>query len=621
MLRILGEVRIGEARLRFRSRRAYELIGLLAVSSEDGIARSHAMATLWPEAEPERAAHNLRQTLLYLRESLTDAGAAKALETDRERVRLGLPVDAREFARLAAGPVSDWSRALALDSGVLLPEIEADWAAHARDAHADGRLNLLVRLSGTVRDGDPGEALRLARLATEADELLESARRAVIEAFVALGERPRAVEEFAAYDRLLRAELGLAASPVLREIATGDESLPIDTTEPHLPPAARLAVAVGGSPRYEATEHNVAGRAAIERALAEAPNAPPDARAVALAWISRFDFALGDWTLALEHGREALALALGGGAASFARVQLARVLAWTGAPEEATALAEAALRAAKGRHDSELAAEALLVLGAAAWRLGDLPASAHLYARAARWSVRAESPAQSTRAFLSLASIRLRLEGPHAAAVTAERAAESALRSGIASMTAHARSDLARYQEAAGDLEGARRGYESALLSSIGGRSRIARGQVLTYLGDLETRVGRPECALPLHNEGVALRRVAGDRIALATSLRGLGKAHLALGEFSPARTALIEALRLFQASGAYDALPTCRLPLARALLRLGRRREAADQATQGLAEWETLDAVARSSQVADGSLEPDAVAHLREEFRAEQLL
>ena len=630
MLRVLGEIRVGETPLRFRSRRAAELLGLLAVGRPEGLLRAEAAAALWPEFDADRAAHNLRQTLVYLRESLStdpidrdgDGSDRPCLRTDRERIVIDGPIDAREFLRLVQGGAATWSAAAALDRGDLLPGIEGEWVERARTAHQSARLTLLVGLSTLRREDDPAEALRLARRAVETDPLLEGARRATIEALVTLGERARAVEEFSAYDRQLRSELGLAASPLLRELAFDEEGERLGV-EPPLSPGAGLAVAIGTAPRHEAEERYRVGIVALRSALARTriaggEAAAPDARAVALGWVSRFEFAVGDWDGAVATARSAEALARGSGPTAFARVQLARALAWTGRAEEARPLAASVLRVAKAGQDLELGAEALLTLGAVAWHEGDLALSGRLYTRAARWAARAGTPVQETRAFLSLAALRLRGKGPEEVEATiaaSRRAVESAERSGIASLNAHARGDLARHCEAAGDLESARRGYAAALGATEGGRNPLARSQTLTYMGDLETRLGHPDAARVHHEEAVALRRVAGDRVALATSLRGLGKALLALERLAEARAALQESIRLFEASGATDAPATARLPLALTLLRRDERREAAHQARLALAEREALDPVSREFQVADGSLGDAAIEAFRSEF------
>ena len=263
MLRVLGRMRVGDAEPRFRSRRAAELLGMLAIGPPDGLRRTEAAATLWPEVESERAAHNLRQTLVYLREGLAESDSV--LHVGREHLAIRGEVDAREFLRLVRGGEATWPAAAALDTGELLPGIEGEWAERARAAHGAARLTLLLGLSASRLGEDPAEALELAQRAIRADPLLERARRAAIEALVALGERGRAVEEFATYDRRLRSELGLAASPLLRELAFGenaDEVSP-DGSEPLLSPGARLSVAIGTAPRYEVSERYRAGIAAL----------------------------------------------------------------------------------------------------------------------------------------------------------------------------------------------------------------------------------------------------------------------------------------------------------------------------------------------------------------------
>ncbi len=77
----------------FRSHRVPALFGLLV--SRPGLhLRDEVSDLLWPAMEPQRARHNLRQTLVYLREVL-GGDSGQVLEVDRSHV--GLTVGSYEL--------------------------------------------------------------------------------------------------------------------------------------------------------------------------------------------------------------------------------------------------------------------------------------------------------------------------------------------------------------------------------------------------------------------------------------------------------------------------------------------------------------------------------------------
>src|ERR1700761_3040759 len=125
---------------------------LVFITLSDGVVdRRHAAASLWPDANDERAAGNLRSALWRLRCSHIDI-----IESDKQLLRLrpGTLVDVREVAdwadRLAAGSAVSadlgavtWSTA-ALD---LLPGWYDNWVLFERERIRQRLLHALEALS------------------------------------------------------------------------------------------------------------------------------------------------------------------------------------------------------------------------------------------------------------------------------------------------------------------------------------------------------------------------------------------------------------------------------------------------------------------------------------------
>ncbi len=82
--------------------------------------------------------------------------------------------------------------------------------------------------------------------------------------------------------------------------------------------------------------------------------------------------------------------------------------------------------------------------------------------------------------------------------------------------------------------------------NQVGDRNRVAL--VLTSLGAVACRAGRPQEAIEHLRQAEAMCDELGDKLVLAEALRGLGKSHLLVGDLVKARDYIGRAVDLFAA-------------------------------------------------------------------------
>jgi|GEM_PF-3501169 len=620
ILRLLGRPELAVepcVPLRFPSAKALELLAFLAYAGGE-VRREVVARALWPDAEDRRGLHNLRQTLVYLRKGLDDAGAGDVIAQTRTTMALRPEVetDVARFRECAVGDGERLRRALSLYRAPLLPGVWTEWAEAARDDLSQLHVRALVRLASELVGSAPEEAAELAARAIQVDPLLEAAREARIRALVAMRETAKAREELDRYSRVLQSELGLAPSAKLRELVVGDEPAPEVLAEmgyltAALSPTERLRLEVSLSPGYEALGQAAKGRRRILAALTQARAASAADRARGLVWASRFCFALDDLAGAQEHASRALEIAGGSPARVLALLAWSRARLWQSDLDGAAEAAGSARRLARRFEDEEGVAEALHLLGSVSFFRQQLPQAARRFAAARRHAERADHPGLMVRTLASLAAIRFRSGDLSRAAADSLRAVREAERRGLRLLAAMATADHGRTLEAQGRLIEAHNRYERS--RSILETSEMPRmlGQVLTYLGDLAIVQQDAASAMAHHGRAERLRRVSGDTLGLATNLRGLGKAHALRNDLSSARSCLIASVAAFERSAGPVASASARVPLARVLLELGRPREARDHLERAREAMAPYDDVARRGHVNDGSVDGAVIRDL----------
>jgi SARP family transcriptional regulator, regulator of embCAB operon len=201
------------------------LIALLALRGRR-IRRSLAAGTLWPEADDARASACLRSAIARLGRAHVEVLCVNVNELSLdEAVRVDLrnaEVDAR---RLLAGhgALCDADRygtsaeKLSLD---LLPGWYDEWVLMEAESWRQLRLHALEALSIRLSSAACyAEAILAGLAAVSSDPLRESARYALIRAYLAEGNRSEAQREFGRYRELLLGSLGIEPTPRLHALA------------------------------------------------------------------------------------------------------------------------------------------------------------------------------------------------------------------------------------------------------------------------------------------------------------------------------------------------------------------------------------------------------------------
>jgi DNA-binding SARP family transcriptional activator len=181
---------------------------------------------LWPEASNVRANACLRSAVARLGRAHADVLCANTTELWlNAAVRVDLRDAELDARRLLAGDgllcradrCGESVERLSLE---LLPGWYDDWVLIAAEAWRQLRLHALEALSAQLSSAAcHAEAILAALAAVATDPLRESARSALIRAYLAEGNRSEARREFERYRDLLRSSLGVEPTPRLRTLA------------------------------------------------------------------------------------------------------------------------------------------------------------------------------------------------------------------------------------------------------------------------------------------------------------------------------------------------------------------------------------------------------------------
>lgn len=193
------------------------LLAMIADADSTGLRREAAAATLWSRSPEPQARTNLRQALSVIRTAvgddiiLSDGGM---LAMDRSLVTLD--IDALDDGTIDLGDgVSGFGGPFLDGISVNEPPFE-EWLATRRAACARAVRDILFDAgSAALEAGDAPHALRAAERILALDPYEEAGMALCLKAHAANGERSRVQLRFEAFDRLLRADLGIEISPDL----------------------------------------------------------------------------------------------------------------------------------------------------------------------------------------------------------------------------------------------------------------------------------------------------------------------------------------------------------------------------------------------------------------------
>jgi DNA-binding SARP family transcriptional activator len=119
----------------------------------------------------------------------------------------------------ASHSIEDHDLRQALDGGDLLADWDDDWVVVERERLRQLRLHSLEFLSQRLASvGRYVDAIEVALAALRIEPLRESAHRALISVHLAEGNPSEALRQYRRFRELLRAELGLEPSPLIKEL-------------------------------------------------------------------------------------------------------------------------------------------------------------------------------------------------------------------------------------------------------------------------------------------------------------------------------------------------------------------------------------------------------------------
>jgi DNA-binding SARP family transcriptional activator len=201
---------------------AQRLLAFLALQRQP-VQRLYVAGTLWTDSSEKRSLGSLRSALWRLRRSAPGVvnSSGGLLEIGRE-----VAVDVHQLADLARhvleGRKSPGDGVESLHRGELLPDWYDDWVLGERERLRHLRLHALESLCEQLAAGGRHwNAIEAGLAAVRADPLRESAHRALIHADLAEGNAAEAVRHYHQFRGLLKRELGLTPSPLIRELVAG----------------------------------------------------------------------------------------------------------------------------------------------------------------------------------------------------------------------------------------------------------------------------------------------------------------------------------------------------------------------------------------------------------------
>jgi DNA-binding SARP family transcriptional activator len=202
---------------------AQRVLAFLALH-EQPVRRNHVAGVLWLDSNEDHAAGSLRSALWRIRRC-----GGSIVEVTQRGLRLSptVGVDVREtiaWARRvgdASHVIEDADVREAFTGGELLADWYDDWVLLERERLRQLRLHALEILSQRlVVAGRYGEAMEVALASIRSEPLRESAHRAVISVHLAEGNPSEALRQFRRYCDLIRAQLGLAPSALMKGLVS-----------------------------------------------------------------------------------------------------------------------------------------------------------------------------------------------------------------------------------------------------------------------------------------------------------------------------------------------------------------------------------------------------------------
>jgi TolB-like protein/Tfp pilus assembly protein PilF len=199
------------------SKKTQALIALLALADGESVPRGRLTGLLWADRGEDQARSSLRQAFTALRKTFGEAdGFPFRIDDDTASIDLGaIKTDVQDFTEsIDQNDVLDLWRGELLEGLSIPDQAVQDWLLaerqRLRTLYIDGLSREIARLEGA---GDHREAQALAQRLLIADPLHEPAHRTVMGAYMAAGDRTKALRHYRAFKDRLERDLGVGPEP------------------------------------------------------------------------------------------------------------------------------------------------------------------------------------------------------------------------------------------------------------------------------------------------------------------------------------------------------------------------------------------------------------------------
>ncbi|MBA3425157.1 MAG: winged helix-turn-helix domain-containing protein [Rubrobacter sp.] len=224
--------RDGEAVSLGRNGRAQAILKYLLTNWERPVSQDHLMGWLWPDSSAKKARWSLNSAIHALRKILGDHSAsANYVLLDEGRYRLcpdvRVSTDVDDFdARYDRGRLlekdgrileaaAEYRAAIALyRDDYLIEDLYEDWTMIERERLSNAYIDMLCRLAvHYINTGKTQECIQACYRILEKDRCHENSHRLLMDCYIRLGLRARALRQYQLCERLLDSEYGMEPSP------------------------------------------------------------------------------------------------------------------------------------------------------------------------------------------------------------------------------------------------------------------------------------------------------------------------------------------------------------------------------------------------------------------------
>ena len=224
--------RDGEALSLGRNGRAQAILKYLLTNRARPVSQDYLMGWLWPDSSAKKARWSLNSAVHALRKILGDSPASAnyvLLDEGRYRlcpeVRVSTDVDdfdarydrglLQEKAGRMPEAAAEYEAAIALyRDDYLVEDLYEDWTMIERERLSNAYIDMLCRLAVHYIDtGKTQECIQVCYRILEKDRCHENSHRLLMECYIRLELRARALRQYRLYERLLDNEYGMEPSP------------------------------------------------------------------------------------------------------------------------------------------------------------------------------------------------------------------------------------------------------------------------------------------------------------------------------------------------------------------------------------------------------------------------